>query len=91
MDMIASGAAVLVGLFLLLKLGLPLLRAQRTGVLIGKSSARGNVERDVDLDRFNRLFSQRRAGLIAPVLLVLGGGAYLSLCIFGLTVLAHRG
>ncbi|MFN3856624.1 MAG: hypothetical protein ACK4RV_02665 [Caulobacter sp.] len=66
----AAIGAVIASLFLILRTGPGLLRARATGVLIGKGHARPRIERSLEPERFDSLWSQRARTLIAPTVVL---------------------
>jgi hypothetical protein len=66
-------AAMIAGLFLLLRDAAPLLQAHRSGVIHTRGHQRRRVERAAEPERFANLVHQRRQGLNGPMALTLAG------------------
>jgi hypothetical protein len=75
---------LIAGLFLLLREGLPLVEAMRSGVIHTKGSRRQRVERAAEPERFAALIKRRRNALGGPALAVIAGGGQLTIQLFGL-------
>ena len=74
-EILASLGAVLAGLILLAREGLPLAKALRDGTIITSRGER--IQRSAEPDRFNRWVKTRRGRLVLPICLMAGGALWL--------------
>jgi len=86
----AAIGAVIASLFLILRTGPGLLRARATGVLIGKGHARPRIERSLEPERFDSLWSQRARTLIAPAVVLACAVVFLLLEVWAYSVMNAR-
>lgn len=86
----AALGALLAGLFMWIRQGPELIKARRTGVLIGKSASAPRIERDADPDRFENLLRQRGKALQPAYWLMIAGGGLLAYQLVGVFLIATR-
>lgn len=81
---LAGIGAVLGGLFLMLREGLPLLEARRTGVVRSKGHAARRIERSAEPERFEALCRARQKAVTAGALVALGGAVWTLIQVAGI-------
>ncbi|MDQ0466412.1 hypothetical protein QO010_004205 [Caulobacter ginsengisoli] len=86
---IAALGALLAGLFMWLRQGPELIRARRTGVLIGKSASAPRIERAADPERFEALLRQRGKALLSAYWLMIVGGTLLAWQLLGVYLIVN--
>lgn len=81
---LAGIGAFLAGVFLMLRDGLPLLEAHRTGAIRSKGHSSRRIERSAEPERFEALYRARRKTVGAGALVALGGAVWTLIQVTGI-------